>query len=191
MLSYGVSDLPDSEQRFSRDECFVVFSIVSLIANIVSAALVDRIGRKPILLISLIVTGISMFVGSVYFSMHPAKINLPYIDRQYYWVPYGAVIVFSFSFTFGLGTIPATFQGELFPAKIKRQASAVVVMAASLGSFIVNFSHEIVIKHFGVAGNYYIPAISSLLFGIWAHIFVFETKGKTLLQIQNKLMTRR
>jgi SP family facilitated glucose transporter-like MFS transporter 8 len=185
MLSYGVSDLPDSRHPFNREHCFVAFSIFSLISNLCSGFLIDHIGRKPVLLFSTIVTSAGMFAGAFYFQqLHSRN------DPVHYWIPYTVEIIFSIAFTAGLGVLPATFQGELFPANVKRQASAVVVMILSLGSFGVNLSHEYVVKHWGVAGNYYMAAFSSLFFTGWSYFYVFETKGKTLLEIQNKLVSR-
>lgn len=185
MLSYGVSDLPDSRHAFNREHCFVAFSIFSLISNLFSGFLIDHIGRKPVLLFSTIVTSAAMFVGAFYFQQLHS-----HIDSVRYWIPYSVEIIFSIAFTAGLGVLPATFQGELFPANVKRQASAIVVMILSLGSFAVNLSHESVVKHWGIAGNYYTCALSSLFFTAWSYFHVFETKGKTLLEIQNKLISR-
>ncbi len=181
-LSYGAPDLPDSGHTFNRAQCMAFFGIGSLISNILSGFLLDIIGRKPILLFSTISTSICMFVGALYFIFQPIP-----VDTRYYPIPYSIVITFSLVFTAGLGVIPATFQGELFPAEIKQHASAIVVMALSLGSFLVNITHDRITDFAGVAGNYLVAAGCSLFFSIFTCVYVFETKGKTLIEIQETL----
>lgn len=183
MLSYGASDIPDSGTWFGAKECFVVFSIVSIMANIPPAMFVDRVGRKPILICSSITTSVALYIGAVYYVLRPES-----VDNEYFWIPYSVVIFFSFSFTAGLGVLPATFQGEMFPSKIKRYASSMLIMFLSMASFLINLSHQTVTEHFGVAGNYFSSATFCFLFTIYAYVCIFETKGKTLKEIQDILM---
>ncbi|XP_065206262.1 facilitated trehalose transporter Tret1-like [Planococcus citri] len=197
MLSYGAHDLPDSGARnwFAVKECFVVFSVVSILANIPPAIFVDRVGRKPILLWSAITTSVVLYVGVAYFVIFNASgRNIACgcggvsRDDKYFWIPYGVVIFFSFSFTAGLGVLTATFQGEMFPSKIKRYASSTLIMLLSAASFLINLSHQTVTERFGVAGNYFVGATSCACFSVYAYFYVFETKGKTLKEIQDSLM---
>lgn len=183
MLSFGASDLPNSGTWYGQKEAFVVFGVVSIFANVVPTVYVDKWGRKPILLFSSITTFVGLTVGALYFSFVTAR-----NDTTYYWIPYTVVTLFAFTFTSGLGIIPATLQGEMFPAMIKRYASAMVTMILSLGSFFVNLTHHCVTENFGVAGNYFFGAFSCFLFAVYFKFCIFETKGKTLKEIQDCLM---
>ncbi|KAH8402149.1 hypothetical protein KR009_010156 [Drosophila setifemur] len=165
----------DLQPRYST----IVVGVVQLGATLVSLVLIDRIGRKLLLLASAFLMGISTLTMSLFFGFLK--------DQNYGWVALLAVCVFIIGFSLGFGPIPWVMMGELFAEDAKALAGSIAGTTNWIFAFIVTMLFPILNE---VAG----PTICFAIFAgfaIAAFLFIIflvpETKGKTLNEIQAKL----
>lgn len=93
----------------------IIVGVMSVIATYISTLVVDRLGRKILLLCSIVVMGIcTLFIG-VFFYMKESNYDVSSIG----FIPLSSMCLFIILFSVGFGPIPWMLIGEIFPAQIK------------------------------------------------------------------------
>ena len=82
----------------------------------VSLMLIERAGRRILMIISSLIVSISMASLAIYLSY------LETISGEYRWLPLLLIIVAFIGYSIGLATIPLSLIGELLPAKYEPQS---------------------------------------------------------------------
>lgn len=184
LLAYSSTTLPPHDGFLGPAECIIVFGCVLTAANFLATPLVDRLGRRPLLLFSGAGCGVVTGISAVFY----------YLDREtnvdvsdYIWVPYVCLIGFGVTHSMGIGAIPHTLLAELFPANVKSFAAAMASIMFALSSFLVNKVYITVEDNIGVYANFVFFSINGLLCTIFTYFFIFETKGKSFGDIQRFL----
>ena len=149
----------------------VVMGVVNILFTVVAIFTVDRVGRKPLLIIG----STGMMIGMA------ALAALSFTDS----IGIAAlifIILYTASFMMSWGPICWVLISEIFPNTIRSQAVAVAVAAEWISNFLVsaNFAS---LCGWSVGGTYCIYAFMSLLSALFVWRWVPETKGKTLEQM--------
>lgn len=89
--------------------------MVNMITVLVSAALIDRLGRKILLYTSSTIMAITMTSLGIYFyfNEYVKSINIDYLG----WIPLVSMILYTIGFSIGFGPIPWLMMGEILPGK--------------------------------------------------------------------------
>ncbi|CAH2014133.1 unnamed protein product [Acanthoscelides obtectus] len=161
----------------------IVFSSVTLIAAVSAATVIDRFGRKILMIISSFLTALCLLAVSVYFHMKYLEYDLSHIS----WLPTVAVMAYAVSFKFGLGIVPIVLTSEIFAPKMKA-----IGMTLADGMYVVSSIGALQLYFFlrdayGIHVPFYLFSFCTFLAGPYVWLFVPETKGKTLDEIQNVL----
>ena len=83
--------------------CSIIVGVVQVVMTVTSALLIEKAGRRILLLQSSIVMGLCLIMLGVYFHM---KAN-PDVDvTNISFIPLGSVVLFIVSFSLGFGPIP-------------------------------------------------------------------------------------
>ena len=82
----------------------------------VSLMLIERAGRRILMIISSLIVSISMASLAIYL------LYLDTILEEYRWLPLLLIIVAFIGYSIGLATIPLSLIGELLPAKYEPQS---------------------------------------------------------------------
>lgn len=93
----------------------IIVGVMSVIATYISTLIVDRLGRKILLLGSIIVMGICTLLIGGFFFLKANEYNVSSIG----FIPLVSMCVFIVLFSLGFGPIPWMLIGEIFPAQIK------------------------------------------------------------------------
>ncbi|MCF8603690.1 sugar porter family MFS transporter [Gordonia sp. HY442] len=157
----------------------VITSVINVLVTIVAIALVDKIGRKPLLVIGS--TGMSITLGTMAVCFATADVvgGDPILGDIAGPVALVAANLFVIFFGMSWGPVVWVLLGEMFPNRIR----AAALSLAAAGQWAANWAVTISfpgLKSFnlGVAyGMYTVFAVLSLMF---VARFVKETKGKTL-----------
>jgi sugar porter (SP) family MFS transporter len=154
-----------------------LMGLVNLTFAVVSMFLVDRIGRKPLMVIGSIGMGVSLLVLAITF-----------ITNHFhgYFVLF-CIIGFLASFGFSLGPVVWVLIAEIFPNNLRSHAVAVSVFLLWTANFIVSFSFPYLLKNLQ---GYSFLIFSSMCFLCLLFVvkFLTETKGKSLEQIEEELV---
>lgn len=149
----------------------VVMGVVNILFTVVAIFTVDRVGRKPLLIIG----STGMMIGMA------ALAALSFTDT----IGIAAlvfIILYTASFMMSWGPICWVLISEIFPNTIRSQAVAVAVAAQWISNFLVSATFPS-LSAWSVGGTYCIYAFMSLLSALFVWRWVPETKGKTLEQM--------
>lgn len=180
LLSYMQSIFVATGSGIRSDVSSIVISTVLLLASALTPLVVDRLGRRPILLFSAIGTSISQGVIGIYFFM--TKNN--YDVGAVWWLPLFSLIMYMVTFNLGFGPLPWVILGEIFPPNMKSVASSIITASSSFLAFLTAMVFPYFIIHLGIAVSFWMFSICCLAGGIFVYFFVLETKGKSLNEIQ-------
>ncbi|XP_066142527.1 facilitated trehalose transporter Tret1-like isoform X2 [Euwallacea fornicatus] len=175
------SILKEAESEYvSFEIAGIIFSAFMLIAATIADFIVDKFGRKGLLISSSLLTGLSLLILAVYFTFK----NNGYDVATISWVPIAAVMVYAAVFKFGLGIIPIVMTAELFPAKVKAMGMTLADFSYLFFGLLSVELYQRLINTFYLDLPFYIFASSTLLTALFAWLYIPETKGKTLDEIQ-------
>nr|CAD7460397.1 unnamed protein product [Timema tahoe] len=161
----------------------IIIGVVQVIATYVSTLLVDRAGRRILLLISDSVMALCLGVLGAYFHL----LNNNYDTSDVSWVPIVSVATFIVVFSLGFGPIPWIMLGELFPANVKGIASAVAAAFSWILSFAVTKAFQNMTRSLGEDITFWVFTGICVIGTIFVFVMVPETKGKDLNEIQEEL----
>ena len=166
-----------------------------------SIVAIDIVGRKVLLVLS----GIGMFLGAAMLGIHffitrPSLCNSTVVEAvdaaaepcnpQYQILAIFSVIMFVVSFTFGFNTVPYVLLPELLPLAVRGVASGFAAVsawggAALLTGFYLEFS-TLVQPWFAM----WMLAGINVAVVIFVILFIPETKGKSLEEIESKFVRK-
>ncbi|XP_058791205.1 facilitated trehalose transporter Tret1-like [Phymastichus coffea] len=165
-----------------RPATVVVYSMIaSVFATMVSLILIDRFGRRILFVASSIGFVCSMFLLSTHFML------LKYDVINIQCLPVISLILFSATIYIGFTTVPSTILSELFPANIKCTASCIASLIGSGTAFLSTKTYQPLVDWIGEAYTFVMYASLVLIMIPYALFIMPETKGKSLLQIQDQL----
>ena len=168
----------------TSSESVIVVGGIQVLVSIGTVFLVDRLGRRLLLVVSTSGCAVSLAVMGAYQYVH-LRTNVD--TTTYDWLPLACVLTFLVAYYLGVGPLPISMMGEMFPSNVKG-------LALSIGSMLLSVCAVIVTKLFQVAVDGLGPYITFWFFaGVSALgiAFVFflvpETKGKSLENIVMEL----
>lgn len=182
--SYTQEILHEADSGLSAGIAVIILSVLQLLAGLAAAALVDKVGRRPLLLITTFLSGVSLTItGGFYF----CKFHLNLDTTGHGWILHASIIFYELIIALGLNPLPYMMLGELFPTNVKGTAVSLVNLWASLLAFIVSKLYQVISDALGVYSAFGWFAISSFIGVFFILFLVPETKGKSLLEIQEEL----
>jgi SP family sugar:H+ symporter-like MFS transporter len=158
----------------------IISGSVSIVACFVTVGLVDKIGRKPLLLIGSAGMAITLFTMVYAFStgtLVDAKLTLPGNMGQ---VAVAAALTYSVMFNISWGPVMWVMLGEMFPNQLRGSALAVCGFAQWFANYLVAQSFPIMLGSIGLAKSYSFYAVCATISFFLVQKFIQETKGKEL-----------
>ncbi|WP_333865272.1 sugar porter family MFS transporter [Chitinophaga sp.] len=154
----------------------ISIGIVNLVFTLVAMWQVDKLGRRPL-----------MLVGSLGLSI--VYIVLALLLKNQAAVGLVSVFVLAAIALYATSLAPVTWVliSEIFPNKVRGLASSVAIVALWGAYFILVFTFPILAEKLGTYGPFYLYAGICLLGFLFVRSRVKETKGKTLEQLEQHL----
>jgi len=163
----------------------VVSGAVSIGACIVALIVIDRIGRKPMLLIGSVGMLITLSIMALVFSQADIDVtgNL-LLGGNNGRVALLAANLYVIFFNFSWGPVVWVQLGEMFPNQFRGSALAVSGIAMWGSNFAITITFPMMLSGIGLGGAYSVYAVCALIsfFLVWK--CVAETKGKELEDMQ-------
>lgn len=157
----------------------IVVGVVQCIATASSIFLVDRAGRKILLLLSASFMSASLVVLGIFF-----KLQKDGKADGLGWLPLVCLMVFMVAFSIGYGPIPFIMLGELIPERVKAKVASTAIVTNWLVSFIVTKFFGQLQNAVGIHWCYWIFALICAANFTFVLMFLPETKGKSVEEIQ-------
>ncbi|XP_012532866.1 facilitated trehalose transporter Tret1 [Monomorium pharaonis] len=183
VLQYAQIIFDQTNGKLEGKYLTMILGAVQLICSIICMAITDCSGRKSLLTISAIGSACSTAMVASYFHLQYNHVDTSNIT----WLPAIGVILYVIMYVMGLASIPFTMASELFPTNVKALGNMIGIMMIHITSFAVTKLYLVISESAGVHTPFWIFTACSLAGAVFTLLYVPETKGKTLEQIQEKL----
>ena len=164
--------------------------IIQVLATFVGVLLVDILGRRILLSVGGVLLSVSTGVLGVYFYLHDHKChgNISdahwYCDSQFGYLAVGCLAVFIIGFSIGWGPIPWLMMTELAPMQVRGIMSGVATAINWTFAAIITVSFNYYVKVVNTYGAWWTFCVISFLSVVFTIVFLPETKGKELEDIE-------
>jgi SP family xylose:H+ symportor-like MFS transporter len=161
----------------------VMVGTVNLAFTIIAIWLVDRLGRKPLMMIGSVGMGLSLLGMG----------RMAYVQKTDLWV---LLFILSYIACFALSVGPVTWVilSEIFPTRIRGRAMAIATVCLWVANYVVSQTFPMMeennwlLEKFHHAFPFWLYGIFCVVLVAFVWRFVPETKGKTLEEIEKHWM---
>jgi SP family arabinose:H+ symporter-like MFS transporter len=148
--------------------------VVNFAFTLVAVWLIDKTGRKALLIIGAAVMAICLFVvGYGFYSEYVSGLLILLFILLY-------VAAFAVSF----GPVVWVMISEIFPTRIRGRATAIASMSLWIADYVVSQTFPLLLEGIGTSATFWLFAVISVIALIFCMKYVPETKGKSLEQIE-------
>ncbi|XP_050310094.1 facilitated trehalose transporter Tret1-like [Anthonomus grandis grandis] len=161
----------------------IIFAGIMLCSGTLASVIIDKFGRKKLLISSSILTGCILSTIAIYFHLKNLQYDVIFVS----WIPAVSIMIYAATFKLGLGLVPIVVTAEIFPTTIKAIGMTlgdVIYVAASLISISAYTS---MFHSYGMHAPFYLFTVCAFCACGFIYFFVPETKGKSLDEIQMML----
>ena len=151
--------------------------VVNVAMTILAMFLVDRAGRRPLLLVG--IAGMIITLGVLGLSF---RISNP--SGQLAWIAVICLMGYVASFAISLGPIFWLLIAEIYPLKIRGLAEGTAATFNWASNLIVSLTFLTLVEKLGASSTFLLYAFASVASWLFAYYLVPETKGRTLEQIE-------
>ena len=185
VLFYMTTIFIDADIQLEPALATIIVGCVQVIGSLLSTFLVDKIGRKILLILSTTLMTFSLIGIGVYFTLKQADVNVDAIR----WLSVVSLSVFVMSFSSGMGPMSYVLLGELFlfAPDAKSKIAPMGQVLNFLLSFMIGMIFPILVETIGSGSTFFIFSGFTTLALLFSILIVPETKGKSLVEIQSEL----
>jgi MFS transporter, SP family, galactose:H+ symporter len=151
--------------------------VVNVLLTVVALELLDRLGRRPLLLSGLIGMNLSLtLLGFGFLTQNPTPVLA--------WISVICVMAYVACFAISLGPIFWLLIAEIYPLKIRSRAMGIATMANWGSNLLVALTFLSLLRALGRPWTFWLYALIGVVAWVFVLRLVPETKGKTLEQIE-------
>ena len=155
----------------------VAIGCVNLVFTIVAMYQVDKLGRRPLMLIGSLGLSISYVVIAILLKSQAQPVLLSIFVLL-------AISIYSST----LAPVTWVLISEIFPNKVRGKASSVAILSLWAAYFVLVFTFPILAEKIGTYGPFWLYAVVCLVGFIFVKQKVKETKGKTLEELEDVMI---
>uniref|UniRef100_A0A7M5V377 Major facilitator superfamily (MFS) profile domain-containing protein n=1 Tax=Clytia hemisphaerica TaxID=252671 RepID=A0A7M5V377_9CNID len=187
--------LTKGSEEYAIYVCFTLFIFTGI-----SCFLVDRFGRRKLLLSGSVGMFISLILVSVYVHSYPVYYNnvddiSNFFSKQenttYAILAFVCILCFIAMFSIGWGPLPWLLMSELFPIKTRGIATTIVTLSNWLFVFTTTSSFCFLVNKIHIYGAMWIFATIVFIGFFFTLFFVPETRGRPLEEVAELFIRRK
>jgi len=160
----------------------LIVGATKLIATLLSVPLVDRLGRRPLLLAGTSVMFVALIILTIGFGLEGGNLEGGWSTAVIF-----ALMLYVSGYQLGFGPITWVLISELFPLHSRARALGVAVICNFALNLLVTLTNGPLVDALGQAALFGIFAGMCVLSLVFVGVYVPETKGKTLEEIDAML----
>lgn len=153
----------------------IVLGVVNVLATFGAIAMVDKLGRKKLLLAGCVLMCVSLVAIGLCFQFKYFSHYIVLIFTLIYVAAFGCT----------LGAVVWVYLAEIFPNQIRSLALSVATLALWLADFAVTLTFPVMSKQLGTASTMFIYAGFCVLAFVYMLFKVKETRGKSLEEVES------
>lgn len=150
---------------------------VNVLMTIFSMWLIDRKGRRPLLLAG--IAGMAVTLGLLGYVF-----RISHQSTGMAWLAVISMMAYVGSFAISLGPIFWLLISEIYPLKIRNSAEGVAATFNWGANLLVTLTFLTLVEKLGPSTTFWFYGLCAIAAGLFSHFFVPETKGRTLEQIE-------
>jgi sugar porter (SP) family MFS transporter len=154
--------------------------ITNVIFTIVAILILDKVGRRPLLIIGTIGCIVSLIALGVFFASPTLKHDVSGLALI-------CLIVYIASFAIGLGPVFWLMISEIFPMKVRSAAMSVSTVANWASNFLVSTFFLTLTGAITIQGTFWLYAAFGVLAVIFFALRLPETKDRSLEEISHEV----
>ena len=158
----------------------LIYGTVTACVSSVSSLLVDRLGRKVMLVTGALGMAVSLASLGIYFYELD---NAPSAASQIDWLPIACIIAYAVSFGTGWGAIPPLIVSEIFPLNARGFGNTLYLLLANLLSFVVTLIFLPLQSFMTPQGVFWLFACDCVLCALFCGLVLPETARRSLEDI--------
>ena len=151
--------------------------IVNVLMTIVSMWLIDRIGRRPLLLTG--IAGMIVTLGVLGWAFHSASPT-----GALSWIAVISIMVYVASFAISLGPIFWLLISEIYPLKVRSSTEGVAATFNWGANLLVSLTFLTLLQEIGATRTFWLYGFFAIGAWFFSYYLVPETKGRTLEEIE-------
>ncbi len=152
----------------------VAVGLVNFLVTIVALWVIDRLGRRPLLMISAAAMALCQAALGAAFLIHPPPAYLVL----------GIMLVCAASFAVGLGPGAWVLLAEIFPTRVRGRAMSIATVALWAACFALTMTFLTLVNLLGPTGAFWLYGTMCVITFLMVWKLLPETKGKTLEEIE-------
>jgi len=150
---------------------------VNVLMTIVSMWLIDRVGRRPLLLTG--VAGMTVTLGLLGWVFHSASIG-----GALSWLAVISIMVYVACFAISLGPIFWLLIAEIYPLRVRSSAEGLAATFNWTSNLVVSLTFLTLLNAIGPARTFWLYGLFAIVAWLFSYRLVPETKGRTLEEIE-------
>ncbi len=162
----------------------VISGGVSIVACFFATALIDRVGRKPLLLIGSIGMAVTLGILAVVFGTANTVNGALELSGTTGPIALVAANLYVMLFNFSWGPVMWVMLGEMFPNQIRGSGLAISGLSQWLSNFGITMTFPLLLAGIGLGGAYGLYTLCALISIVFILKFIRETKGKELEEMK-------
>ncbi|XP_077219174.1 sugar transporter ERD6-like 7 isoform X1 [Tasmannia lanceolata] len=176
---FYVSDIFESAGFSSGNVGTILCACIQVPISALGAILMDKTGRRPLILISSTGTFLGCFLVGISFYLKGHGVSSGLVPIL---VLIG-ILVYIGSFTLGMGSVPWVIMSEIFPINIKGTAGSLVTLMHWFGAWVISYTFNFLMSWSSSGTSFLYSGVCAATV-IFIIMLVPETKGRTLEEIQ-------
>ncbi|EAT32798.1 AAEL014968-PA [Aedes aegypti] len=179
ILAYAQTIFMKISSDLDPEEMSLVLGIIQALATGIAVVLIDRIGRRPLVLFSIVGITSGLVLTSAYFAT-ASENSSPYLG----WMAFIALLVTVISFDVGLFVIPSIYHAEVLPKPVRAYANAASTIGHGAIQFVNLKLFQILTDNAGVYVPFALYGLAGVVSGVLVYVYIPETKGQSLEEIE-------
>ncbi|KAL7305042.1 hypothetical protein TKK_0002825 [Trichogramma kaykai] len=161
----------------------ILVSVVGAITALASINLMDKCGRRVLIMTSGCIITVSMLILGASFVLLDHDYDPAYIQSFVVF----SLFLFMIGFVAGLMPVPSAVLSELFPDNVKCAAACLACLTGALFAFGASKAYQPLVSLIGEGYVFFIHALLMSTVVPFVLLYMPETKGKSLQEIQDIL----
>ncbi|MFG3255357.1 sugar porter family MFS transporter [Streptomyces sp. NPDC048172] len=157
----------------------LAIGVINLVMTLVAIRLVDRAGRRPMVLVSLALMTVSIFL-----------LGLAFVTGMNSVLTLLFMVIYIAAFAGGLGPVFWTLIGEIFPPSVRAEGSSLSTAVNWIANFVVSLAFLPLAHLIGQGETFWIFAGICLFAFFFVGRYLPETRGRDPEQIEEALQSR-
>ncbi|KAL6952080.1 hypothetical protein U1Q18_040935 [Sarracenia purpurea var. burkii] len=156
---------------------------IQVIATGVTTWLIDKAGRRLLLIVSSSIMTASLIVVAIAFYLEEYISHDSHLQSIFGILSLVGLVGFVIAFSLGVGAIPWIIMSEILPVNIKGLAGSIATLLNWTTSWVITMTANLLMV-WSSGGTFTIYALLSAFTVVFVTLWVPETKGRTLEEIQ-------